>query len=616
MCGICGCFGFGNEQIVRNMLGTIEHRGPDDQFYTYNSNFALGACRLSILDINNGRQPMANEDENIWAVQNGEIYNFPELRRLLLKKGHRLNTGCDTEILPHLYEEYGLEMVKQLDGMFALAIWDKKTNSGLLARDRTGKKPVYYTILENKLYFASEIKALLQIPGFKRELNPESLHHYLSYKHVPHPLSIFKNIYSLPPASILIFKPGSKAEIVRYWDVKFEADDSFNLSEDDVAGQLLKLLEQGIKKRLLSDVPVGFFLSGGIDSSLSAAIAAENSNQRIKTFTLVYKGDSTTTGKEDDRYWARWVADKYHTDHYEEEVSFDNFPKNIKKIISAFDEPFAGVFSTYFLSKLISKHVKVAISGDGADELFGSYLSHRLAYPLANYNNFLQTGDTSLIHPFESQIEFLKQFVNLKDYEWRSKLFVFNENEKNEIYNPDFYQKIKDINTVNHLEHVFSNIKLSDPLNRILNAEFISVFPDQVLTFTDRLSMANSLEIRTAYLDTRFIDFASKLPGNLKIKNGETKYILKKAALKYFPPEMVFRKKEGFIMPVSNWMFANLKDYVYETLSPDNLNKHGIFKVKKVEEMINKFYSGNEDYKYANKILSLILFQEWYELYI
>ncbi len=534
MCGIAGMFGQSNEPVLRTMLSALIHRGPDDGHLVAGRNFALGARRLSIMDLSAGRQPMCNEAGTIWAAQNGELYNYPELRPILCGRGHQLRTGCDTEVLPHLYEDYGADLPKYIDGMFAVAVWDEAQQTGVLARDRMGKKPLYYHERDGVLYFASEIKSLLCIPGFERRLNLTAMHHYLSYKHVPHPLTCVEGIHCLPPAHSLIFRPGQAPRLQAYWQLPIDVDPELAaLPEEELVDRLLALLRRGVERRLMADVPIGFFLSGGLDSSLSTALAAEICPDRIKTFTLAYGADSTTPGKEEDRRWARWVAEKYGTDHHEETIDFGDFPANFRSALASFDEPFAGVISTYFLSRLISRHVKVALAGDGADELFGSYLSHRLAVPMANYRNFLESGDRALMRPFEGKLDFLARLADESDWGWRSKLFVFDEAQKNTLYAPDVARALRGCDTCTHLRSAFAGLEENDPLNRILKAEFRGIFPDQVLAFVDRLSMAHSLEVRSAFLDTDFVCFAARLPGEWKIRNGETKYLLKRAAERF-----------------------------------------------------------------------------------
>jgi asparagine synthase (glutamine-hydrolysing) len=617
MCGISGVFGLRDVETVKKMLDSLIHRGPDDGQWTAGEDYVLGARRLSIVDVEGGRQPLANEAQNIWAVQNGEIYNFPDVRKSLLSEGYRFKTRCDTEVIPILYEKHGTAFAEHLDGMFATALWDTRTQTGILARDRMGKKPLYYCLHNNALYFASEIKAILCIPGFKRELNLEALDYYLSYKHVPGPQSIFRGIHSLPPAHILIFREGSPPKIERYWDLDFSPGETATWSEDEITDHIIELLRKGVKRRLMSDVPIGFFLSGGIDSSLSTALAAELSADPIKTFTLTYAENSTHDGKEQDRYWASWVAEKYKTDHHEEIARYSDFPENLRRILKCFDEPFCGTVSTYYLSGLISRHVKVALSGDGADELFGSYLSHRLAFPIARFSDYAKSGDANLIRPFESQPEFVKQMAEPNDWTWKSKLFVYSDAEKKELYSPELRIVLDKVSAQEHLRSEFSQLTAADPLNRVLEAEYRSIFCDQVLTFIDRLSMAHSLEVRSAFLDTELVSFVAKLPGSLKMKDGVSKYLLKKAALKYFPGDMVYRKKEGFVMPITDWLLRDLEDYVRATLSHQSLNRHGLFDSGKVQTLVDKLYDGsNHDYRFVNKILSLLVFQEWHDLYL
>ncbi len=617
MCGICGVFGLGDVDTVRAMLGSLTHRGPDDAHTVGQRDFALGACRLSIVDVEGGRQPVSNEDGTVWAAQNGELYNFPALRRDLLARGHRFASRCDTETLPHLYEEHGAELATKIDGMFAVAVWDDARKVGVLARDRMGKKPLYYYENRGALYFASEIKALLRVPGFERRIDLEALHHYLSYKHVPHPFSIFEGVRMLPPAHLLVYRPGAPSVIRRYWDLDFSPSaEAAEMTEGEIVDRLLELLRRGVERRLMSDVPIGFFLSGGIDSSLSTVLAAELSTGPIKTFTLTYAEGSTTAGKEQDRRWARWVAERYRTEHHEETIAFGDYPERLRHILKSFDEPFAGVVSTYFLAQLISRHVKVAIAGDGADELFGSYLSHRLALPLANYAEYGRSGDASLIRPFEAQPDFLARLAPRADWDWRHELMVFTDEEKSRLWAPDVAAAMRGFSTREHLRQLFAGLSATDPVNRILEAEFRTIFPDQVMTFVDRLSMAHSLEVRTAFLDTDVVEFVAGLPGPLKMRGGETKYLLKQAARRYFPEEMVARPKEGFVMPVTDWLLHGLEDYVRQTLSPARLSKHALFDSDRVQALVDELYRGQPDYRFVNKVLALVVFQEWHDMYM
>jgi asparagine synthase (glutamine-hydrolysing) len=494
-------------------------------------------------------------------------------------------------VLPHLWEDEGCRLPERIDGMFAVAVWDAKKGLGLLARDRVGKKPLYYWEHGGALYYASELKALLQIPGFERRLNLHALHHYLSYKHVPHPLTIFEDVKILPPAHRLLFEAGAPPRVERYWRLSFAPRDEPLGDEDEVVDELLARLKPAVARRLVSDVPVGFFLSGGVDSSLITAVASETAGTRIKTFTLTYEDRSTTHGKEQDRRWARWTAERYGTDHREETITCADYPSAIRRILTAFDDPFAGVVSTYFLAQAMSRHVKVAVSGDGADELFGSYLSHRLAFQKA------REGHEA-------------------DWEWRARLLVLSEDEKRELYTPAVRDALADTSTAVHLRRAFEDLTARDPLNRMLEAEFAGIFPDQVLTFVDRLSMAHALEVRSPFLDTDVVAFVASLPGHLKICNGETKHLLKKAALRYFPEEMIRRPKEGFLMPITSWVLGHLRPWVRDTLSPERLRLHGLFNPASVQRLIDRLDEPGADYVAVNRVLVLAIFQEWYELYL
>lgn len=598
------------------MLETVVHRGPDDGWIVGADDYTLGVRRLAIVDVVHGQQPLANESQTVWACQNGEIYNFPEVRPLLLSRGHSLQTRCDTEILPHLYEEHGTELPSRIQGMFAVAVWDDVGKVGLLARDRMGKKPLYYCQIGDALYFGSELKELLRVPGVERRLNLTAVHHFLSYKHVPHPHTIFNGIQMLPPGHQLVFRRGGSPQVSCYWRPDFSPSPEIaRMTDEEVSDRLLELLRRGVRRRLMSDVPIGFFLSGGIDSSLSTALAAEETGGRIKTFTLTYSHESTTTGKEEDRRWARWVAERYGTEHHEEVVEFGHFPDAVKSILRAFDEPFAGTLSTYFLARLIGQHVKVALSGDGADELFGSYRSHRLAQPLAALPEYRRRGGRELLAPFEDDVESLERLWEPDDGAWRAKLLVFSDAEKCRLYSDDMARAVRDTPTAAHLREAFLGLTARDPLNRILEAELRGIFPDQVLTFVDRLSMAHSLEVRSAYLDTEVVDFVTRLEGHRKIVRGGTKHPLKRAAARFFPSEMVNRPKEGFIMPITEWLLSGLESYVRDTLSPSRLARHGLFDARAVQRLVDDLYLRGGDHTDVNKVFVLLIFQEWYDLY-
>ncbi len=617
MCGIAGVFGKRAPEAVGRMLRVLAHRGPDDQHVIHGEDYTLGARRLSIIDLDHGRQPLCEDQQRIWGSQNGEIYNFRELREELEKRGgHRFATDGDTEILPHLYREDGLDFPSKLEGMFAISLFDESLHRGILVRDRAGKKPLYYTEHEGCLWYASEIKALLLIPGFERRMNLEAVHHFLSYKNVPSPLTIFEGIKMLPPAHRLVWHRGQAPVVERYWALDWTPFEG-PLDEGELAEELIRLLKIGVKRRLVSDVPIGFFLSGGIDSSLSTALAAEVAPGRIKTFTLTYNAESSTPGKDLDLKCAREIAARYGTDHREEQMNFSHFQQEFPAIISHFDEPFGGVVSTYFLARLISQHVKVAISGDGSDELFGSYLSHRMARPVSELVEARRDGREpgDLGHFASGQPrEFLERIAESDEHLWRLKLTVFSDQDKLSLYSPDMTEKCATYSSQEHLRRVFSQLSAQDPTNRMLEAEFGTQLPDQVLAFTDRLSMAHSLEIRTAFLDTQVMEFAARIPERFKIRDQDVKMVLKRAARPYLPASAIDRPKEGFVLPVNQWLQGWLFDYAKAALSPDELAHHGLFKATEVNSIMTRFQAGES--QLANKILSLLSFQIWYDIYM
>lgn len=596
------------------MLAKIVHRGPDDGFVTSDGGATLGARRLSIIDLAGGRQPLRDETGNFIASQNGEIYNFHELTGSLQSAGHRFSTTCDTEVLAHAYDEYGPSFGDRLVGMFAAAVWDVRRRRGVLIRDRVGKKPLYYfQSPSGAVWYASEIKALMAVPGAPREINPAALHHYLGYKHVPHDSMIYLGLRCVPPGGRVEveLRPDGRAVLVekQYFTPSFVAEVGDPSGEEEWVERLTDSLRSAVRRRLMSDVPIGFFLSGGVDSSLVTALAAQEAGARIRTFTLAYDEQSTTEGKELDRRCARLVADRYGTEHHEEVISMGDLADDLPRILSFFDEPFAGVTSTFYLSKLIARHVKVALSGDGADELFGSYLTHRLAIPI---HRWLQgERDPGRLAPFGNEQDRLRDLAHPDPAVWKSKLLVFPESEKRALYSPEWRARAASVlPTEDHLRGYFHSPPLRDPLNAVLEAEFLSQLPDQVLAFVDRLSMAHSLEVRCPFLDQEFVRLASRAPGELKMKGGEVKYLLKRVAQAHLPRESIDRPKEGFLMPVSRWLQGGLRGFMLEMLSKKNLERHGIFDIPAVESLIRRFEAG--DASLAIRIYVLVAFQVWF----
>jgi asparagine synthase (glutamine-hydrolysing) len=618
MCGICGFSGSQNEIILKNMTDAIVHRGPDEEGFYSDGRMNLGIRRLSIIDLETGHQPVHNEDKSLWTVFNGEIYNFQELRRDLMERGHTFYTDhSDTEVIVHLYEEYGDSFPVQMNGMFAIALWDSQNDKLLLIRDRMGVKPLFYTFSNGHLIFGSEIKAILAHPGYQRDINYDALYHYFTLKNVPSPLSAFKGVYALLPGEELILSKRHLSKVT-WWKIRF--DERENLAEVDVKETILRLLEEATRIRMTSDVPFGAYLSGGVDSSSIVALMTRFSDKPIRTFSLGYEDE--LKNKEADLYYARKVAQAYHTEHYEYVMSHKELIDEIEKVIRAFDQPFSGTISTYFLTKLISKHVKVALSGDAADELFGSYLSHRLAQPMHHLKRLhikvkdgtLREEERDLFKPCD--IVFLMDLYDQsggEDIRWRYRLGVFSDEEKDLLLTRDFRSNIDHLSSLSLFAGNFNQTTSKDPLNRILEMEWNTQLPDQVLAFVDFLSMAHSVEIRSPFLDYRLAQFVSTIPGDMKIRNGVVKDILKRTVRPLLPDGIAERPKEGFVLPVFDWMVDKLKPFSFDTLSEDRLKGHHFFDRRYVKYILDDYYGGKKSN--AVKVWNLMMFQLWWERY-
>ncbi|MCX8083992.1 MAG: asparagine synthase (glutamine-hydrolyzing) [Calditerrivibrio sp.] len=616
MCGICGFTGKSDLETLKQITDLVSHRGPDDDGY-YTDNFInLGVRRLSILDLQSGKQPIHNEDKSLWTVFNGEIYNFQALRQELVEKGHKFYTNhSDTELIVHLFEEYGESFPHKINGMFAIALWDKSLKRLYLIRDRMGVKPLFYCLIGENLIFGSEIKALLAHPHYKKEPNYEALYHYFTFKNIPAPFTAFKDIWSLLPGEMLVWQNGM-IEKKRWWRIKF--NENYSITELDATKGIIRLLEDATRLRMICDVPFGAYLSGGVDSSTVVALMTRFSDKPIKTFSLGYEDE--LKNKEADLNYARKVSETFKTEHYEYIMSYRELVNDIENVIYAFDQPFSGTISTYFLTKLISRHVKVALSGDGADELFGSYLSHRLAQPMQRYKearirgNVDEADKAGFFAPCD--VNFLKELYEKSqgdDVLWRYYLYLFSDEEKNYLISDNFKSNIGSISTLSLLKNSFKVLTAKDALNKILEFEWNTQLPDQVLAFVDFLSMAHSVEIRSPFLDYRLVEFVATIPGEMKIKNGNVKDILKKAVEPLLPHGITKRPKEGFVLPIFDWMVDKLRDYTKDILSYNRLKKHDLLNVNYINELLNQYHSGNK--AFAGRVWNLMMFQVWWERY-
>ncbi len=644
MCGICGKISHGsgpiNESLINSMCSSLAYRGPDDRGIYTNTGalgngkqvqVALGHQRLSVIDLSNsGHQPMSNEDGTVWVTFNGEIYNFKEIRAELQKKGHIFRSDTDTEVVIHLYEEEGVNGVERLNGMFAFALWDEKLNRLWVCRDRIGIKPLVYYWNSHNFVFASEIKALLNDPCISKDLDYEALLLYLTFNYVPAPYTIFKGIRKLKPGQYLILQD-QKLELIEYWNTSQVADSDksvelTSVQEITYKNMLFNCLEDAVQSRMIADVPLGAFLSGGIDSSIIVALMARHAAKPVKTFSIGYEDDDLY----DETSYAREVAKWNNTEHYEFKLSFKDMLEALPNIISSFDEPFAdsSAIPTYIVSKETRKHVTVALSGDGGDELFAGYRSYLAEYWFARYMmvpGFLREG---LLEKIVSALPDSRD-TNSQEYIRRMKKFIkgtkgsFPERvlALKEVFPKDVRQKIllecpSDNSLIDPalkwIERLL-NYYQGDKLNRILYSDLKDSLPGDMLTKVDWMSMKNSLEVRVPFLDHRLVEMAFQMPGDLKIKNGRTKYILKETFKDLLPPSVYRRPKAGFEVPISRWLKNELKFLLDQYLDENRIKSQGIFDSEIVKGLVGQHLNGKTDTSWM--LWNLIVFQSWYENY-
>jgi asparagine synthase (glutamine-hydrolysing) len=608
MCGIVGFTGAPDQALLCRMSGTLQHRGPDSAGFWEGEQASLGMRRLAIIDLTTGEQPVFNEDRSIVIVFNGEIYNHVELRAELLRAGHRFSTDhSDSEVIVHLYEEHGVDFLHYLNGMFAIALWDERRRELVLARDRLGIKPLYFARVGGGVAFGSEPKALLEHPDVSRAPNLIALHHYLSLKNVPAPLSAFRGIEQLRSGELAVCRD---SEVIRrhWWRPSF--DRVADVDEVEAAGEVRRLLEDSVRLQMRSDVPFGAYLSGGLDSSTVVSLLAGQGAGKIKTFTLVYEDDFPN--KDSDRRFARMVADRCGTEHHEHLVKFDDLPEQLDEVVRAFDEPFSGVISTFFITQSISQHVKVALSGDGADELFASYLPHRIAAPLSAYA--AGRNDPDSLAPFENDVARLAALHARGDEAARRMgLYLLDDEAKHALYTSAMREAVSASATEAFIRSRLEACRSDDPINRALFLDLDTLLPDQVLPFVDRLSMAHSVEVRPPFLDHRLAEFACSLPGRFKIKAGRVKNILKDAVADLLPGELIARPKEGFIMPINEWLVGRLESYVRATLAPHKVRRQGLFRPEAIQIMLDRQFSSK--HHFGNQIWNLLMLQLWWDRY-
>jgi len=608
MCGIVGFTGPANPDLLRAMNRAITHRGPDEDGFLEVPGANLAMRRLSIVDLSGGRQPVGNETGSVQLVFNGEIYNHMDLRRGLIARGHAFRTDhSDTETIVHLYEERGALWPDGANGMFAVAVWDAPRRRLTLSRDRLGKKPLYYAVLDGELVFASELKCLLLHPRLRREIDPAALFQYLGLKNVSTPRSIFAAVRQVPAGHSLVWRDG-RAELVRYWRADFSPLENPPTLEE-AAARVRELLEDAVRLRMDCDVPYGAYLSGGVDSSTVTSLMARFHDQPVKTFCLGYADDARGqfAGKAQDIHYAREMSRRLSTEHHELIIDAAFFAEKMPEIVRSFDEPFSGTVSTFFLSILIHKHVKVALSGDGADELFASYLPHRLAFPMEALLAFrrggklrredLSAAELALLAPFDApgQFDFLARIADASQAAWRDKIAVFPLAERLALLSPDFLAGLPEILRADPYPELEAGLTAGDDaLNRVLEIDQAELLQNQILPFVDRLSMAHSIEVRCPSLDYRLVEYVTRLPGRLKIGGAAgapvNKRALKAAVADLLPPELIARPKEGFVQPIYTWMHGELRDW---TLACLDALPAGLFNPAPLDELRRRFLDGD-----------------------
>ncbi len=623
MCGIAGFTRFrfrpdDSRQVIMRMTRLLEHRGPDDEGFYESESICLGHRRLSIIDLTGGHQPMTLERERYALVFNGEIYNYVELREELERAGDHFTTHSDTEVLLHLLVKEGTRALDKLNGMFAFAFWDRSAGRLLLARDRLGIKPLYYALVKGELVFASELRALLDYPGVERRIDLLSLSKYLSFGYIPAPHTIFEGIHKLEPGFYLVFD-GREVERCSYWDIPIEDHPVSGKNLDECAQDLLELLRDSIRLRLRSDVPVGVFLSGGIDSSTITALAAEVAGHRLHTFSVGFEESSY-----DESGYARMVADRFGTIHHHEVLSVRRALELIPQVVVIPAEPFgdASIIPTYLLSRFTRAHVKVALGGDGGDELFAGYPSfqahkimEKLSFlPVSWRDAFSRLARRLPVSHRYASIDFLiQQFLRGAGISPEIRFFLwmgcFGNDQKRSLLTPEVQHALLRRNPFEDVINYVRQSGLVSDFERILYLCMKLYLQDDILLKVDRASMANSLEVRVPFLDHNLVEYMSGVQSVYKLKGLTTKYVLKFAVRHLLPRAVIRRRKAGFMIPLAAWLARDLRDLLEEVCSESVLRRDGLFDASYVQQMIRDHVERRRDYR--KQLWTLLCFQLW-----
>lgn len=613
MCGIAGIATAGgvegtDEGLVDEMLRSLAHRGPDDHHAVCDRYAAIGARRLAIIDLDTGRQPLSNEDGTIWVTQNGEIYNYLELRDELVARGHTLRTKGDTEAIVHAYEEFGEDCVDHLRGMFAIAIWDSRRHRLFLARDRLGKKPLYWRLANGRLSYGSELKALLADPATPREIDREALALYLQYQFVPAPRTIFKDVYKLPPASVLTWE-GSEPRIARYWSPRYEPKRTGSV-QDDVE-ECLSLLREATRLRLRSDVPLGLFLSGGMDSSVVAALMMEASNRSLRTFSIGFQ-----EAEYNELPYARAVAARLGTEHVEEIVTVDAVGL-LPELGHHYDEPFGdpSAMPTFRVAELAARELKVVLTGDGGDESFGGYARYTFQSRMDQLASMPASGLVAsaaqavvsrlpVSERLRRRVAMWKQLERVSpDERYTALMSVFRADLNGRLLRADA--------GADRSDYLLAVLRAgpTDWLDRLLRADLLTYLPEDLLVKMDRATMANSLEARSPLLDHKVVEFAATLTSDRKIRGADTKVILRAVAKRLLPAKLIDRPKMGFGIPLNEWFRSSLGDVFSDlVLAPDSAIRDHLD-----QEVARSLLEEHRDRRFAHgtRLWELLMFEQW-----
>jgi asparagine synthase (glutamine-hydrolysing) len=603
-----------SRRLLHQMCDVIRHRGPDDEGVWVTDGVALGMRRLSIIDIATGHQPIFNEDRTIWTVFNGEIYNYRELREQLIASGHRFSTATDTEVIVHAYEEWGEDAVARFRGMFGLAIWDDRRQTLLVARDRMGIKPLYYAEVAGRLFFGSEIKSLLCAPDVPREIDLVALDHFLSFLYTPRDGSIFQGVRKLPPGHLLIWRAG-QAAVRRYWQPP--AQETFTGTEAEAVDQLRVVLSDAVRAHLVSDVPLGAFLSGGIDSSVVVSLMSQASAARVETFSIGFDEPAF-----DELPHARRVAEHLGTNHHEFVVTPDGV-SILDALVRHFDEPFAdsSAIPTWYVSEMAARHVTVVLSGDGGDELFGGYERY-LPHPrVAQFDRYSPRSLRRIAAVAAAGLpdgvrgkNFLRHVSRDAAGRYVDSVRFFSADDKAALLSADVRRRLHGADAEATLAQHFAPYAHLPWPSQMMHFDADTYLPEDVLVKVDRMSMAHSIESRVPLLDNDVVAFASTLPAHFKLKNGRGKHILKELAATLLPKDLVNRRKQGFGIPLGVWFRGNMRELFADTLLSRRSLSRGYFEAPFIQRLVDEHVSGRRDH--TLRLWQLVIFERWHAQYL